>query len=83
MVTLFDAMPEELTLTWADDELTQQWHAIHHDSDHPRYGEVVAALAAFDAELGAILDDSEAKRIVWRHFFQENYAAVVALERGE
>ncbi|MEM9414260.1 MAG: extracellular solute-binding protein [Planctomycetota bacterium] len=85
MLALFDAMPEELTLTWPDAELAAQWQAIQLDPEHDRHGEVVATLNAFDAHLSALLDDKhliEAKRIVWRKFFQNNYREVVRIERG-
>lgn len=83
MLERFDAMPDELTLTWPDDELAQDWHAIHHDPDHARYAEVVEALSAFTDQLGPLGADAEANRIRWRAFFQENYRAVRRMERGE
>ncbi|MFI4861328.1 MAG: ABC transporter substrate-binding protein [Phycisphaerales bacterium JB063] len=82
MLALFDAMPEELTLTWPDAELAEHWHTIQLDPDHPRYDEVLATLTDFKAGLSEALKDSEARRIVWRGFFQHNYREVVQLERG-
>ncbi len=83
MLERFDAMPEELTLAWPDDELARDWHAIHHDPDHPRHAEVVAELTAFADRLGPLGADAEANRIRWRAFFQEQYRAIVRMERGD
>jgi len=84
MVALFDAMPEELTLTWPDEDLAANWRAIHHDPGHARHAEVVAVLDAFDQQLDTLGDRHamEASRIRWRGFFQDNYRAILRLERG-
>lgn len=87
MRALFYAMPPELTLTWPDRELADNWLAIQRDASHPRHSEVIEQLAAFDDQLGALSDrnDSsviEANRIKWRSFFQDNYRAVVELAKS-
>lgn len=75
---LFYAMPPELVLNWPDDELANNWRAIHYKPDHPRYGEVVATLEAFsDALPGS--DEREAKHVTWRNFYQNNYRQVIKL----
>ena len=81
---LFYAMPIELTLTWPDAALAENWQAIQREADHPRHGEVVAQLDAFADQLGTLSDRNdpsvlEGNRIRWRAFFQENYRAVVEL----
>ena len=86
MRALFYAMPPELTLTWPDSELEQNWQAIHRDADHPRYREVVDHLGVFEDQLNTLHDrnDSsvlEGNRIQWRSFFQKNYREVVRLSR--
>lgn len=78
MEARFFAMPPELTLNWDDEELQADWHAIHHDTDHPRHSEVVAKLEAFSDHLGN-LGDMDANRVRWRAFFQANYREVVQL----
>ncbi len=76
----FFALPEEVTLTWPDAELANNWHAIHNDPDHPRFNEVVNTLKAFSDQLGK-LGNMDAKRVTWRAFFLGNYREVVKLER--
>jgi ABC-type Fe3+ transport system substrate-binding protein len=78
MEKAFFALPKELTLTWPDAELEQNWQAIHNDADHPRHSEVVAALADFEKQLEDI-GDLDAKRVRWRAFFRDNYREVVRL----
>ena len=81
---VIDAMPEELTLTWPDEELHENWQAIQLDPDHPRNGEVIAVLESFAGRLDELGDRHvmEASRIRWRGFFQDNYRKVIELERG-
>lgn len=80
MRELFFAMPDELTLTWPDDQLARQWRAIHYDPDHPRHDEVVRRLQTFESSLDQI-DDMDAKRVAWRGFFQDNYRQIIKLAR--
>lgn len=80
MRDLFYAMPPELTLTWPDAELEENWLAIQRDPDHPRNSEVIDHLGAFKNQLRSI-DDVHAAQIQWRGFFQDNYRAVVKLSQ--
>lgn len=84
MRKLFYAMPAELTLTWSDKELAENWQAIQRDTSHPRRSEVIEQFDAFADQLGKLSDrnDSsvlERNRIRWRSFFQNNYREVVRL----
>jgi len=84
MYELFFAMPDELTLTWPDTELENNWRQIHYDPAHPRHEEVVATLKAFADQLGTLSDRDnpeliEANRIRWRAFFQSNYHQIIEL----
>ena len=81
MRELFYAMPPELTLTWPDEELANNWQRIQRDADHPRHSEVAEHLGAFKSQLRAI-EDVEAAQIQWREFFQQNYRKVVRLAGG-
>jgi len=85
MLELFDAMPEELTLVWPDDELAQQWSVIIEDPNHPRYDEVAKTLKDFFDGWGkryprgsdALLKD----RVKWTQWFRDNYREVVRLSK--
>ncbi|MEM9296556.1 MAG: substrate-binding domain-containing protein [Planctomycetota bacterium] len=87
MEQLFDAMPEDLTLTWPSQEIADNWQAIQDDPGHPQHEQVVATLQAFGKHLSA-LDDGpggwEPKRREWRDtFFRPNYARIVELGAAE
>ena len=84
MRELFYKMPPELTLTWPDEELDNNWLAIQRDAGHPRQSEVIDHLAAFKGRLKTLYDRNdpsvvERNRIKWRSFFQDNYREVVRL----
>jgi len=84
MLQLFDTMPSELTLTWADPSLTTQWKSIMDDPNHPRRAEVVAQLKQFSDRLNnrykgpTAADDKLRDRIRWTLFFQENYRKIAS-----
>jgi hypothetical protein len=84
MRELFYAMPPELTLTWPDRELADNWLTIQRAADHPRHSEVIEILAAFGDQLATLSEKKvvEANRIKWRSFFQDNYRAVVELSKS-
>ena len=87
MEQLFDAMPEDLTLTWPSQEIADNWQAIQDDPGHPQHEQVVATLQAFGKHLGS-LDDGpggwEPKRREWRDtFFRPSYARIVELGAAE
>ncbi len=83
MFELFDAMPAELTLTFADAELTAQWRTILEDKNHARHKEVSDTLQAFVRSLDErykgfrdqdkLLED----RLNWTRFFRNNYRLIV------
>ena len=86
MRELFYKMPPELTLTWPDSELEEDWLVIQRDTDHPRHSEVVDHLGAFKNQLRALSDRNDASvlegnRIKWRSFFQDSYREVVRLSQ--
>ncbi len=86
MRSAFYAMPPELTLTWPDEELAENWQAVQRDASHPRHSEVVEYLGAFADQLGGLSDRNDASvldanRIKWRSFFQAQYREVVRLSQ--
>ena len=86
MLRLFDAMPAELRIAWADRELEGAWQHVIEDDRHPRHAEAVATLKAFQAstrELAGNHDLLLEKRVEWTHFFRENYRQIVALSEAE
>jgi iron(III) transport system substrate-binding protein len=83
-IELFDAMPDDLTVSWPDDTLAMQWKSIIDQPDHPRYDEVAATLADFRKKLSAMLSNADgklAKRLEWTAFFRANYREIVKLAK--
>ncbi len=82
MLALFDAMPPELTITWPDAELADNWHAILQSDHHPRRAEVVKVLDAFTNALRSRWSDDDQQlrdRLAWTAFFANNYDQIVKL----
>lgn len=86
MLELFDAMPPELALVFADQELTLHWPMILQDASHPRYKEVTDTLAALtkrwnDRYKGFKDQDRQLEdRQNWTRFFRDNYRAIAAMK---
>lgn len=80
MLRLFDQMPPELTLTWPDDELKNNWQAAVGDVNHPRHAEAAQVLSDFMVTLNARDDDHKLRdKLAWTLFFRENYRKVADL----
>ncbi len=80
MLALFDAMPEELTLVWPDEELEKNWATIIADPEHARYHDAAQVLEAFADQLGSAgRDESLQNRLRWTAFFRGNYRKIVGL----
>ncbi len=82
MLTLFDAMPDELTIDWPDIDLALDWPLIIADADHPRHPEVAAILASFEQSLRPIVSNPQAlleARLRWTRFFRDNYRRIVTI----
>ena len=80
MLRLFDEMPPELTLTWPDDSLAQDWRSVLSDVDHPRHEEAAETLSAFMDQLGGRDDDQKLKdKLKWTLFFRDNYRQIAKM----
>lgn len=84
MLRLFDAMPEELTLTWPDAELEKNWQMVIESADHPRRKEVVTHMSTFLKTLSDRYGGWKGEAIVparlaWTKFFRENYRQIVRI----
>lgn len=86
ILTLFDAMPDELILNWPDDELAGNWAAIIEDENHPRYNDVANVYRDFMGSLYARWSKPNQKlndRLVWTAYFRNNYRQIVKLSTSE
>jgi ABC-type Fe3+ transport system substrate-binding protein len=85
ILRLFDRLPDELTLTWPDDDLAHSWLDAVEQGDHPRHHEAVAILQAFgDTLTHSFLapgrsDHLLQQQIVWTRFFRQQYRQIVKL----
>ncbi len=83
-LALFDAMPPELTVAWADDALAEHWRSIIDQPEHPRYNEVAQTLGDFRKSLATMLGDADSKlerRLQWTAYFRANYRKIHELSR--
>jgi len=82
---LFHKMPPELTLTWPDEQMAEEWQAILDDPSHPRRPEVVETINSFyngtkeaAGGWGSDSDTAIDARLKWTLFFRDNYRKIVA-----
>ncbi|MCC7192873.1 MAG: extracellular solute-binding protein [Phycisphaeraceae bacterium] len=81
----FYAMPEELTLTWPDEDLALNWFVVMSDQSHPRHDEAVNILTTFmksyeDQYRGERNKDRLlVARLRWTQYFRNQYRQVVQL----
>lgn len=88
MLALFDAMPEDLTMKWPDEELAKGWHEILESKDHPRRAEVVKIINGFMDGLNKSYNGFKGDallpaRLRWTMFFRENYRKIQAMSTGD
>ncbi|MBB6431651.1 ABC transporter substrate-binding protein [Algisphaera agarilytica] len=82
MLRLFDEMPPELTLTWPDEELANDWQSAVGDVDHPRHSEAAGVLADFMDRFRGRDDDQKLKdKLAWTLFFRDNYRQIASMGR--
>ncbi|MFW6059056.1 MAG: ABC transporter substrate-binding protein [Phycisphaeraceae bacterium] len=83
MLRLFDAMPQELRVTWPDAHLAESWPQAIASSSHARHEEAASVLAEFNAHLAREFYGNPSNlldhRLKWTRFFRSNYRKIVAL----
>lgn len=84
MLTLFDRMPDELTMHWPDVAIATNWVMYLEDAAHPRHAEAAAIARAFLAGIEQRWQDPDQElkdRLRWTLFFRDNYRRVAAMGR--